>query len=142
LSLRGAERRSNLRVAIGLLYLEKRVSYRRLQKEFGLHDETLEDVCHQLIVIRLAVDEGGQGLAFAGTALFQTPATQGMFTGWVNAAGLSGICVPGKPHPDGRPIGVQIVAPFGHDAVVLEIAQRLENFTPWTDRWPALALTV
>lgn len=71
-----------------------------------------------------------------------TPATQGMFGAWVNAAGLPGISVPGQPHPDGRPIGVQIVAPFGHDAVVLEIAQRLETLAPWADRWPALALTV
>ena len=71
-----------------------------------------------------------------------TTATQSMFTGWVNAAGLSGISVPGQPHPDGRPIGVQIVAPYGHDVVVLEIAQRLENLAPWADRWPALASTI
>ena len=71
-----------------------------------------------------------------------TTATQGMFGAWVNAAGLPGISVPGQPHPDGRPIGVQIVAPFGHDTVVLEIAQRLETLAPWADRWPALALTV
>jgi aspartyl-tRNA(Asn)/glutamyl-tRNA(Gln) amidotransferase subunit A len=71
-----------------------------------------------------------------------TTATQGMFGAWVNAAGLSGISVPGRPHSDGRPIGVQIVAPFGHDAIVLEIAQRLEALAPWADRWPALALTV
>jgi class 3 adenylate cyclase/tetratricopeptide (TPR) repeat protein len=55
----------------GLLCLEKRVSYRRLRKEFGLDDETLEDVRHELIVKRLAVDEGGQGLAFVGAALFE-----------------------------------------------------------------------
>jgi aspartyl-tRNA(Asn)/glutamyl-tRNA(Gln) amidotransferase subunit A len=71
-----------------------------------------------------------------------TPATQGMFGAWVNAAGLPGISVPGRPHADGRPIGVQIVAPFGHDAVVLEIAQRLETLAPWADRWPMLASTV
>jgi aspartyl-tRNA(Asn)/glutamyl-tRNA(Gln) amidotransferase subunit A len=71
-----------------------------------------------------------------------TPATQGMFGAWVNAAGLSGISVPGQPHPDRRPIGVQIVAPFGHDAAVLEIAQRLETLAPWADRWPPMALTV
>jgi aspartyl-tRNA(Asn)/glutamyl-tRNA(Gln) amidotransferase subunit A len=71
-----------------------------------------------------------------------TPATQGMFGAWINAAGLPGISVPGQPHPDGRPIGVQIVAPFGHDAVVLEVAQRLETLAPWSDRWPALASTV
>jgi aspartyl-tRNA(Asn)/glutamyl-tRNA(Gln) amidotransferase subunit A len=71
-----------------------------------------------------------------------TPAMQGMFGAWINAAGLPGISVPGAPHPDGRPIGVQIVAPFWHDAVVLEIAQRLETLAPWADRWPAMALTV
>jgi hypothetical protein len=42
----------------GLLCLEKRVSYRRLRREFGLDDETLEDLRHELIVKRLAVDEG------------------------------------------------------------------------------------
>ena len=52
--------------------LEKRVSYRRLKKKFGLDDETLEDVRHELIVKRLAVDEDGQGLAFVGAALFET----------------------------------------------------------------------
>lgn len=71
-----------------------------------------------------------------------TPATQGMFGAWVNAAGLPGLSVPGAPHPDGRPIGVQVVAPFGHDSVVLDIAQRLENLAPWAGRWPALATTV
>src|SRR5271169_6370782 len=56
----------------GLLYLEKRVSYRRLRKEFGIDNETLDDLRHELIVKRLAVDEGGQGLAFVGAALFET----------------------------------------------------------------------
>ncbi len=71
-----------------------------------------------------------------------TTATQSMFGAWVNAAGMAGISVPGEPHPDGRPIGVQIVAPFGHDAVAFEIARRLETLAPWADRWPALAFTV
>ena len=54
-----------LTFVIGLLYLEKRVSYRRLRKEFGLDDETLDDVRHELIVRRLAVDEHGEGLSSA-----------------------------------------------------------------------------
>jgi aspartyl-tRNA(Asn)/glutamyl-tRNA(Gln) amidotransferase subunit A len=70
-----------------------------------------------------------------------SPATQGMFGAWINAAGLPGISVPGQPHPDGRPIGVQIVAPFGDDAIVLQLAERLETLAPWADRWPAMALT-
>jgi aspartyl-tRNA(Asn)/glutamyl-tRNA(Gln) amidotransferase subunit A len=65
-----------------------------------------------------------------------------MFCGWVNAAGLAAISVPGLPHPDGRPLGVQLVAPFGGDAVVLELARRLEVANPWSDRWPALASEV
>jgi aspartyl-tRNA(Asn)/glutamyl-tRNA(Gln) amidotransferase subunit A len=80
-----------------------------------------------------AEDEAPRGL---------TPMTQGMFGAWVNAAGLASISVPGRPHSDGRPIGVQVVAPFGHDAVVLEIGRRLESLMPWADRWPALAMTV
>jgi len=62
----------SLTFVIGLLYLEKRVSYRRLRKEFGLDDETLDDVRHELIVRRLAIDENGEGLFFAGAALFET----------------------------------------------------------------------
>src|SRR6202040_2256147 len=61
-----------LTLVAGLLCLEKRLSYRRLRKEFGLDDETLEDVRHELIVKRLAVDEGGEGLAFVGAALSET----------------------------------------------------------------------
>jgi aspartyl-tRNA(Asn)/glutamyl-tRNA(Gln) amidotransferase subunit A len=81
----------------------------------------------------LAEDEAPPGL---------TLATQGMFGAWVNAGGLPAISVPGQPHPDGRPIGIQLVAPFGHEAVVLEIAQRLETAAPWADRWPTLASTI
>ena len=75
-------------------------------------------------------DEAPPGLTAAG---------QGLFCGWVNAAGLPGISIPGAPHPDGRPIGVQIVAPFGGDAVVMEIARRIEAAQPWAERWPDLA---
>lgn len=66
-------------------------------------------------------------------------ATQGMFCGWVNALGFSGLNVPGLPHPDGRPIGVQIVAPFGNDGVALQIARQLETRAPWQTRWPGMA---
>jgi hypothetical protein len=37
---------------------------------------------------------------------------------------------------------VQIVAPFGHDAVALEIARRPEAVPPRADRWLALASAV
>jgi aspartyl-tRNA(Asn)/glutamyl-tRNA(Gln) amidotransferase subunit A len=68
-----------------------------------------------------------------------TPGAQGMFCGWVNAMGYAGMSVPGRPSADGRPIGIQLVAPAGADEVVIEIAQRLEKIVPWKDRWPPLA---
>ena len=49
---------------VGLLYLEGRVSYRRLRKELALDDEALDDVCHELRVKRLARDDEGQALVF------------------------------------------------------------------------------
>ncbi len=68
--------------------------------------------------------------------------TLGMFCGWVNAMGYAGLSVPGRPHPDGRPIGLQIVAPFGRDGIALEIGRQLEKAMPWADRWPALATSL
>lgn len=68
-------------------------------------------------------------------------ATQGMFCGWVNAMGYSGLSVPGHPHPDGRPIGMQIVAPFGQDGIGIEIGRQLESALPWSQRWPSLAMS-
>jgi Asp-tRNA(Asn)/Glu-tRNA(Gln) amidotransferase A subunit family amidase len=65
--------------------------------------------------------------------------TQGMFCGWVNAMGFSGLNVPGLPHADGRPIGLQIVAPFGSDGTSLKIGRQLEAKMPWRDRWPKMA---
>jgi aspartyl-tRNA(Asn)/glutamyl-tRNA(Gln) amidotransferase subunit A len=64
---------------------------------------------------------------------------QGMFCGWVNAMGYAGLSVPGRPSADGRPIGIQLVAPAGADEVVIEIAKDLEQAAPWKDRWPPLA---
>ena len=68
-----------------------------------------------------------------------TAGAQGMFCGWVNAMGYVGLSVPGRPTADGRPIGIQLVAPAGADAVVIEIARNLERAGSWKDRWPPLA---
>ena len=66
-------------------------------------------------------------------------AIQGMFGGWVNALGLAGINIPGAPHADGRPIGLQVVAPFGRDGIAVAIGRQLEKVAPWASRWPELA---
>ena len=50
----------------GLLFYEKRVSYRRLSVELNLDSDTLENVRQELAVKQLAVDENGEGLAWVG----------------------------------------------------------------------------
>lgn len=64
-----------------------------------------------------------------------------MFCGWVNAVGYAGVSIPVAAHPDGRPIGMQIVTQLGNDAVALELARRIETVAPWHGRWPSLAET-
>jgi aspartyl-tRNA(Asn)/glutamyl-tRNA(Gln) amidotransferase subunit A len=51
--------------------------------------------------------------------------SQNIFATWVNAAGLPGLSIPGRPHPDGRPVGIQLVGRFGDEAVLFEVARRL-----------------
>jgi aspartyl-tRNA(Asn)/glutamyl-tRNA(Gln) amidotransferase subunit A len=68
-----------------------------------------------------------------------SPATQGMFCGWVNAMGYAGMSIPGRPSSGGLPIGIQLVTTAGADEVIVEIAQRVEDVAPWRDRWPLLA---
>lgn len=58
------------------------------------------------------------------------------FTGFVNAAGLPAISIPGDPGEDGLPIGFQLIAPFGADWDLLTIARQYEDAYPWAHRWP------
>ncbi len=52
--------------ATGLLYLERRVTFRRLAREFGLDEETIEHVRHELTLgRRVAREEGGEVLVWA-----------------------------------------------------------------------------
>ncbi len=67
-------------------------------------------------------------------------AAMGAFCGWVNVMGFPAISVPVEPHPDGRPIGMQIIGRFGADEAVLDLARRWEAHSPWSGRWPAMAL--
>ncbi|MDQ0475331.1 amidase [Labrys wisconsinensis] len=69
-------------------------------------------------------------------------AGQGVFCGWVNALGLPALNIPAGRHPDGRPVGVQIVARFAAEADLFRLAAGLEPALQWAGSWPALAETV
>ena len=51
------------------LLAEGRVSYRRIKREFGLDDDAVEDLRHELILVKhVAIDQDGEFLCWAGTA--------------------------------------------------------------------------
>ncbi|MEV8635408.1 amidase [Streptosporangium sp. NPDC051023] len=60
----------------------------------------------------------------------------GPFTVVFNIAGLPAVSLPLGWSESGLPIGVQLVAPYGREDLLLRIAARLEEAMPWKDRTP------
>jgi amidase len=58
------------------------------------------------------------------------------FTPPFNVTGQPAISLPLHWSDDGLPIGVQLVAPFGREDVLLRVAAQLEVAQPWADRRP------
>ena len=55
-----------------------------------------------------------------------------------NVTGEPAISLPLGTTPDGLPVGVQLVAPIGGEATLLEVAAHLEQAMPWRDRRPPI----
>lgn len=60
------------------------------------------------------------------------------FTVPFNATGQPAISVPIGWTDDGLPIGVQLVAAYGREDVLLQVASQLEAASPWADRLPPI----
>ncbi|MEK6272722.1 MAG: amidase [Actinomycetota bacterium] len=58
------------------------------------------------------------------------------FTAILNATGQPGISLPLHWSDDGLPIGVQLVAPYGREDVLIRVAAQLEQARPWADHVP------
>ena len=58
------------------------------------------------------------------------------FTPPFNASGQPAISLPLHWNDDGLPIGVQLVAAYGRDDLLIQVASQLETAHPWADRHP------
>jgi len=69
----------------------------------------------------------------ADNSLERTPNTQ-LF----NQTGQPAISLPLHQTPDGLPIGVQLVARYAEDALLIRVASQIEEARPWRDRIPRI----
>ena len=60
------------------------------------------------------------------------------FTPLFNQTGLPAASLPLHWNDDGLPIGVQLAARFGNEALLFQIASQVEHARPWFDRRPVL----
>ena len=58
------------------------------------------------------------------------------YTAQFNMTGQPAITLPLHWTPGGLPVGVQLVAPYGREDLLIRVAGQLEQAAPWADRHP------
>ncbi len=61
------------------------------------------------------------------------------FTAPFDATGQPAISLPLHWSADGLPIGVQLVAAYGREDVLLRVSSQLEQANPWSERRPVVS---
>ncbi len=67
---------------------------------------------------------------------FERAMITGAFTAAFNITGQPAISLPLHWSPEGLPVGVQLIAPFGREDLLIRVAAQLEQAQPWADRRP------
>jgi amidase len=62
----------------------------------------------------------------------------GQFTTWFSFTGQPAVSLPLHWTPDGLPVGVQLVADYGREDLLIRLASQLEQARPWRERRPAV----
>jgi amidase len=60
------------------------------------------------------------------------------YTAQFNMTGQPAVSLPLHRTPGGLPVGVQLVAAYGREDVLIQVASQLEQAAPWADRHPRL----
>ncbi len=61
-----------------------------------------------------------------------------LYTAQFNVTGQPGVSLPLHQTPDGLPIGVQFVGPYGAEDMLIRLASQLEVAAPWAHKTPPL----
>ena len=60
----------------------------------------------------------------------------GAFTALINATGNPAISLPLQMSEAGLPVGIQLIAPYGREDLLIRVAAQLEQAYPWDERRP------
>ncbi len=66
-------------------------------------------------------------------------APYGAYTMNFNLTGQPGISLPVHWTGDGLPVGAHLVAPYGREDMLIEVATEVEGLLPWADRRPPVS---